>query len=352
MQCRRQHMVPHRESRAHYQCMLQTLRDLAQPHNTLDFDQRCISPELSFSDHTSIAQAHSVLRFYSVNDHSIDANGHLLPRQVDPSPPTSYTILLTMTLVHLGQIAIWTQTYLGVPPAFPKDLSAVVQECTLHFAMAFWMISECEFLRAYWHSRLQEWPVNLITLLQSIPRANFDLSFLVSRECCRYRRPCQYYRPPRDGLTHLELLCRAPLDLFDIMAFTWVGMVCLLYPVKRFANPGPNGDTFPIPDGFLGGVFFTPRSNWFILLDVALQRPVRLLNRMLFESATDGIKGALGWWTRRGLHGRADRSDLENPSDVSALSIPRADWSDLWVNSDEIAWWAVSRQLYETPWND
>ena len=107
----------------------------------------------------------SVLRFYTINDHSVDANGHLLPRQVDPSPPTSYTILLTMTLVHLGQIAIRTQTYLGTPPPFPKDIRALIQECTLHFAMSFWVLSECEYMRAYWYSRLQGRRFNLITLL-------------------------------------------------------------------------------------------------------------------------------------------------------------------------------------------
>ena len=231
----------------------------------------------------------SVLRFYSINDYSVDANGHLLPRQVDPSPPTSYTIILAMTLVNLGQIAIWTRTYLGVPPTFPKDLSAVVQECTLHFAMAFWVLSEYEYMRAYWHSRLQEWPVKIVTLLKSILSANLDHTFIVSRDCCSYRRPCQYYVPPRDGWWSLEALCGIPLDLFYIISFHWVAMVCLLYPVERFADLGSKRDTFSIANQFTG-VFFTPRWSWFMFLDLVLQRPVRLVNRMLFESTAKGVK--------------------------------------------------------------
>ena len=291
-----------------------------------------------------------VSRFYLVNDHSYDANGRL-PRYVDPSPPTLYTILLSMTLVHLGHIAIWTRIYLGTPPAVVEDLSAVVQECTLHFAISFWVLSECEYMRAYWHSRLQDWPVNLIALLKSIPLANFDQTFLGSRDCCSYQRQCQYYMLPRDGQTSIGAVCRGLLDLFDIMAFTWMDLVCLLYPVKRFANPGPNGVTFSIANRCFG-VFFTPRSDWFILLDIALQRPVRLLNRMLFESAVEGVKRGLDLWRQRGQRGEVNTSDLATSSDVPALYVPRTDSSDLWVNSEEIAWWAVSRQLYETPWND
>jgi hypothetical protein len=124
-----------------------------------------------------------VLRFYSINDHSSNDANDQRPTYVDPSPPTSYTILLSMTPFHLGQIAIWTRTYLGSPPTFAKDISAIIQECTLHFAMSFWVLSECEFVRAYWHSHLQEWPVTLITLPFSIPSANFDHDFLVSRDC-------------------------------------------------------------------------------------------------------------------------------------------------------------------------
>jgi hypothetical protein len=128
-----------------------------------------------------------VLRFYTINDHSSNDANDPRPRYVDPSPPSSYTILLSMTLVHLGQIAIWVRTYLGSPPTFAKDIGAVIQECTLHFAMSFRVLSECEYIRAYWHSHLQEWPANLITLLCSIPCANFDHTFLVSRDCCSYR---------------------------------------------------------------------------------------------------------------------------------------------------------------------
>ena len=246
-----------------------------------------------------------VLMFYSINDHSSNDANDQGPKYVDPSPPTSYTILLSMTLIHLGQIAIWTRTYLGSPPTFAKDISAIIQECTLHFAMSFWVISECEYIRAYWHSHLQEWPVTLITLLFSIPSANFDHDFLVYRDCFSYWWPCQYYMPPRDGWWSLEALLGVPLDIFYMISFTWAGMVCLLYPVKRFANPDPNGDTFTVKNEFMG-VFFTPRSYWFIYLDFALQRPVRLVNRMLFELVAEGIKRALDQWRQRDLYGKTD----------------------------------------------
>jgi hypothetical protein len=78
-----------------------------------------------------------VLMFYSINDHSSNDANDQGPKYVDPSPPTSYTILLSMTLIHLGQIAIWTRTYLGSLPTFAKDISAIIKECTLHFAMSF-----------------------------------------------------------------------------------------------------------------------------------------------------------------------------------------------------------------------
>lgn len=288
------------------------------------------------------------LIFYTVNDHSSDVS----PRYVDPSPPSSYTIPLSTSLILLGQIAIWTRTYLGIPPTFATPNGADVQACILHFAMSFWILSECEYIRLYyWHARLRDRPLNLITLRDSIASANFDWTFTVSRDCCSYRVPCQVNMPPRNGWWSLEALFGVPLDFFYIIAFTWVGMVCLVYPVKRFANPDPDGDAFPIRYALVE-VFFTPRSYFFNWLDIILQRPVRLVNRMLFELVAEGLKRALDWWRRRGVRGKVDRIDLGSTSEVPALHIPRTDMSDLWVNSEEIAWWAVSRQLYETPWND
>jgi hypothetical protein len=159
--------------------------------------------------------------------------------------------------------------------------------------------------------------------------------------------------PPWDGWWSLEALLGAPLDIFYMISFTWVGMVCLLYPVKRFANPDPNGDSFTMKNEFMG-VFFTSRSCWFICLDFALQRPVRLVNRMLFELVAEGIKRALGRWRRRGLHGKADGSDLESTSDNSASRTLRTGSPQSRLRSEDIAYtrWPVSEQLYENPWND
>ena len=144
-----------------------------------------------------------------------------------------------------------------------------------------------------------------------------------------------------------------PLDIFYMISFTWVGMVCFLYPVKRFANPDPNGDSFTVKNEFMG-VFFTPRSYWFIYLDFALQRPVRLVNRMLFELVAEGIKRALDQWRQRDLHGKADGSDLGSTSDISASRTLRTGSPQSCLNSENIAYtrWPVAEELYENPWND
>jgi hypothetical protein len=240
----------------------------------------------------------ATLVFHTINDHASDSRRKV----VEPSPPSSYTIPLSVSLVLLGQIAIWTRTYLGIPPTFATANGADVQACTLHFAMSFWVLSECEFMCAYWNSRLRDEPFDLVALEASVHPANLDWTFTTCRDCISYRTPCQVYIPPRNGWWSLEALFGLPLDLVYLICFTWVGMVCLLYPIKCFVNPDPNGDTFPIKNEFLG-VFFTPRSSFFMWIDVALQRPIRLINRMLFELMVDGVKRARVWWNGRNRRG-------------------------------------------------
>jgi hypothetical protein len=235
----------------------------------------------------------ATLIFHTINDHTSNSR----PKFVEPSPPSSYTIPLSVSLVLLGQIAIWTRTYLGVPPTFATANGADVQAYTLHFAMSFWVLSECEFMRAYWNFRLRDEPFNLVTLEASLHPANLDWTFTTCRDCISYRTPCQVYIPPRNGWWSLEALLGLPLDFVYLICFTWVGMACLVYPVKRFANPDLEGDTFPIKGEFMG-VFFTPRSSAFMWIDVALQRPVRLANRMLFEAVVEGGRRAWKSWSR------------------------------------------------------
>jgi len=221
----------------------------------------------------------------------------------EPRPPPDYTVALSQALVLLGQLAIWTQIYLAVPTT-ATDHSTDIQVCAIHFAMSFCFLSECEYYRRHSQMHQPRQPFDDLRLLVGIIRAaNHDPSYKESRDTVNYsfvRPHWQLEFPPRLGWLSRHTCERHLVDLLSLLSFQ-VGLACLNYPIKRLANHGPNGDRFPLP-GLGANVFFTPRLAIFGALDLFLQRPMRLFNRMLFWWIVDCLQRARRWWNSTDRH--------------------------------------------------
>lgn len=69
--------------------------------------------------------------------------------------------------------------------------------------------------------------------------------------------------------------------------FYFLGMACLNLPIQSLVNPNPEG--YSMLSQFRG-VLFTPKNFFAILAEIHLQRPIRLLNRMLFWTIVGFVK--------------------------------------------------------------
>jgi hypothetical protein len=206
-----------------------------------------------------------------------------------------YTAPISAVLVLLGQLAIWTRAYVTTLTTGIES-GTDIQIYVLHFAMSFYVLSECEFYRLYWTTHRHDQPLNFRSLLEAFCAADQDPAFEQSRDCLSYHFgvPDLEY-PPRDGWLSRDTLMRHMVEMFVFSMPFHLGMACLSYPIKRFANPDSNIDTFPL--GFaMWLVFFNPTNSIAFVLGVKLQRPIRLLNRILFWSIVDCIGKV---WKRR-----------------------------------------------------
>ena len=73
--------------------------------------------------------------------------------------------------------------------------------------------------------------------------------------------------------------------------------------MKRLANPDLDDENLLLLDSLMAGVLFTPKDtfslvpkSFLVMVGVYLQRPIRLLNRMLFWSVVESTRN----------HGSAD----------------------------------------------
>jgi hypothetical protein len=188
-----------------------------------------------------------------------------------------YTAPLSAVLVFLGQLAIWTRVHLTIPPT---DIGSGphIQECAIHFAMSFYVLSECEYHRLYWTTH------------------RHGIAFEQSRDCVSYHfaQPILEHLPSDSWLSR-DTLLRHMVDVFVFyLPFYMVGIKCVGYPIKRLVNPDLDDDEFRLKVGLL--TLFTPTNFFSNILLLQLQRPIRLLNRILFWSIVDCIQGV---WKRR-----------------------------------------------------
>jgi hypothetical protein len=219
--------------------------------------------------------------------------------------PQFYAATVSMVLVIVGQFATWTQSYLAVATT-TMDPDTNAQARVIHFAMSFYILSECEFYRLYWITHRRERPFNLKSLFDTIYEADNDRNFEESRDCISYHFTIPHLKfPPRDGWMSRQTFKRYLVDPLCTAFYHLVAMACLNYPIKRLANPDPEGDSFPLPAQFLE-VLFTPKHRIFLWLDIKLQRPIRLLNRMLFWSIVECMERAWSRWDNTDIKGRVD----------------------------------------------
>jgi hypothetical protein len=206
-----------------------------------------------------------------------------------------YTAPISAVLVFLGQLAIWTRVYLTIPPT---DIGSdtYIQECVIHFAMSFYVLSECEYYRLYWTTHRHGQPLNFRSLFEAYWAADRDLDFQQSRDCISYHFAMPILEDlSSDSWLSRDTFMRHVVDVFVLyIPFYMVGLVCIGYPIKRLANPDLDDGERLLKAALLA--LFTPTNLFSCFLVFQLQRPIRLLNRILFWSIVDCIRGV---WKRR-----------------------------------------------------
>jgi hypothetical protein len=220
---------------------------------------------------------------------------------MDSALHPSYTAPICAVLLLLRQLATWTQTYITIPPTDTRSGSSVsIQACVIHFAMSFYVLSECEYYRLYWITHRNNQPLTFRSLFKAYFAADSDQAFEQSRDCISYR-----FAEP-DLVLPLRWFSRNMLTRYIMDLFFLVSWMCLCYPVKRLANPDLEDEGLQQLVFSLRSALFTPTDKFSLLLNllslmlgVKLQRPIRLLNRMLFWSIVDFAKYVRKWRKQR-----------------------------------------------------
>ncbi|KAF2797892.1 hypothetical protein K505DRAFT_396808 [Melanomma pulvis-pyrius CBS 109.77] len=206
--------------------------------------------------------------------------GPLLPFSKQPPvarllhPSISYPITLDSVVVFL-------QKHAAIGDPTPHHSNA--QIWAIHFAASFFVLSGCEYYRHYLEFKQLE--CNLEGLLAALFRANLDDAFRESRDAFNYM-----IRMPGDPSFTRNI--RAAIHHPPFYFLFYVAAGCFNYLIKRMANPSSLGEDFmSLASG--SNVFFTSANKWVAFLDFfVLQRPVRLLNRLLFWGCVDLVKRA------------------------------------------------------------
>jgi len=106
---------------------------------------------------------------------------------MDSTLHPSYTAPICAVLVLLRQLATWTQTYLTISPTDTRSgSSTATQAYVIHFAMSFYVLSECEHCRLYWITHRKDQPLTFRSLFKAYFTADSDPAFEQSRDCVSY----------------------------------------------------------------------------------------------------------------------------------------------------------------------
>jgi hypothetical protein len=111
----------------------------------------------------------------------------------------------------------------------------------------------------------------------------------------------------------LSILETAKAIIYHFLFFLvfFAACECLNYLIKRMANPNPLGESLV---HLITGrnILFTSDDGWVALMEyLFLQRPVRLLNTILFWGGVDLIKRAWAKWKASGSAQGSDHGDQE-----------------------------------------
>ncbi|KAF1979130.1 hypothetical protein BU23DRAFT_563365 [Bimuria novae-zelandiae CBS 107.79] len=217
-------------------------------------------------------------QIFSAMDHYAYDRRCCVQGSTTPCPQVLCIVQLALLLPLLGQVATWIQTFLAVT-VDDANLGADVQACAIHFALPFLVVFECEFYRMYWIDQGRELPLPYSAIFRAIREANQDGNFEESRDCIGYA-----FTVPESEISQREMSGWFPprwhgIDAADLILFHVMGMQLFGLISRPLLG-------IPEPDSVLLTVFqifYTARYPSSILLCVLLQRPIRLLARMIFS---------------------------------------------------------------------
>jgi hypothetical protein len=186
-----------------------------------------------------------------------------------------------------------------------------LQEGTIHFALSFLVLSECELYRRCFRARKIAYErVETTTILKTLLRANLNPDFEERRDAFSYYDfPISWPTLPSwNSLVSFNAI----KQIFLFVGFH-VALGCLSYPIKCLVNPGQAGNDFYIFCGL--HVLFTSEDVRLVFLGFLLLRPLRWLNRMLFWSC-------IGWFEDRGAGASGSehlKDTASNPQSSASL---------------------------------
>ncbi|KAF2446074.1 hypothetical protein P171DRAFT_483453 [Karstenula rhodostoma CBS 690.94] len=196
-----------------------------------------------------------------------------------------------MALLGLGQFAAWIPTYLAV------ERGTCAQARAIHFALSYVVLSECEFFRVCWEWHHGNRRFNLESLLAAEREASNDADFCERRDFGSFDHCIPKPPAPRPEDDWMSIRRIVDFVAPGLLAYGFqLACGCFNYPVKRLVNPNPQGDGFPLFFKGFYQVFFTPRYWILGLLDLILQRPIRVLHGMLFWLARGWVERAWNTW--------------------------------------------------------
>ena len=234
---------------------------------------------------------------YSALDHYLHDNGRCFQDSVTKDPHGLYSFQVSLLLPLLGTVATWIQTNLAVT-ADDANLGADLQACAIHFALSYFVISECEFYRMYWLYRGRKIPLPYRAILKMILEANRDPDFPGCRDCTSLPdiAPISNILQNEAPRWCSNVVLRVALDL---LMYHVRGMCTIVYLVRWLLGvPEPDCVTF-----WNFQVLYISRHPCYVLLDMLLQRPLRLIYSMQWMALVGlGERLWQGWHDKRNSH--------------------------------------------------
>jgi hypothetical protein len=155
--------------------------------------------------------------------------------------------------------------------------------------MSLYVLSECEHYRLDWIMHRNYRPLTFRSFFKAYLAADSDRAFKQIRDYLSYHFGApDREQPPRDGWFSRDTLRWLIVDWFIFHCLFLISWMCLSYPVKCLANPDFDGENLSLVISFTR-VLYTPTNtlslvpnSLSLMLGLKLQRPIQLLNRMLF----------------------------------------------------------------------